>query len=419
MLFYHYIAGLKRAGFRILNLLLLQPDNSSEAALAEYADKLVQPGTFEILPCRADRFIVSGRCSSRLNTAPLEEALRQAEVFQPDAVFCLDLLSAWVAGRVSSGAKLTWLGDLNFQTVWYRAWYAMQEHPVRAIDLPSAWLHCRAWKAIYKQVLRTMDAVIVSSHSSQEHLRRLGIAATYAPYPWPAQPSADEGSPEPRPTKPTFLFFGTLPALGSRSAFHFMVRALYPRLRRAWGRQGFQVLIAGTLGLPAWVDKALIQRPEFRYLGFVGDLDRVMASCHAVLAPIEVPVGNRTRIVTAMAKGVPVIAHRSAALGNPDLVNGVTCYLATDAERFVECMRRAVDRPDEVERIVANARERYHARFHPAIATDVVVHALASIINQKRACASQDGAASVESLGRAQAQLMTSGHRAALRSSSS
>jgi len=386
VLFYHYIAGFKRAGFRTMNVLLLQPDNSTEDGLAEYERKMADPERFTVVPCRAESFVVSTRFGFRLNAGAVAAALEEAEGLRPDAVVCFDLLSAWVGARIGHSAKIAWLGDLRFQTEWYHTWYGIKEGWRNLRNLPAAWVRCRLWKRVYRDVLRNMDSIIVSANISRDALRRIGIQARYLSYPWPdVVVGADDPVVEP-PGMPTFLFLGTLTGLGSRSAFHFMLDAVYPWAVRVWGRNGFRILIAGARGLPGWVERELGGRPELKYLGFVEDIVGVMRTCHAVLVPIEVPVGNRSRILTAMAAGVPVVAHANAALGNPDLVDGTTCYLARDGRRFVEGMRRAVEKPEEVARIARQARSCYEAHFSPEAATGMLVAEVERVIAElKRA----------------------------------
>lgn len=372
VLFYHYIAGLKRSGFRILHVLLLQPDNSTDEGLTEYTNKMADRMCFTVVPCRAETFVVSRRTGFRLNRSAVSEGLAEAERFQPDVVLCFDLLSAWVGVHIGAGAKIAWLGDLRFQTEWYHAWYGVKESCRNLRSLPMAWVRCRLWKRVYQNVLRRVDSVIVSANSSRQHLRRIGIEASYLPYPWPdVAVRTCEAVAEP-PRVPSFLFFGTLTGLGSRSAFHFMLDVVYPEAVRHWGRQGFRILIAGMRRLPAWVESKLLERPEFTQLGFVEDIVWVMRTCHAILVPIEVSVGNRSRILTAMAAGVPIVAHENAALGNPDLVDGVTCYLAKDGRSFIEKMQRAVERPEEVAQVVRQARTSYEAHFAPEAATGML-----------------------------------------------
>jgi len=262
--------------------------------------------------------------------------------------------------------------------------YGVKERWRNLQNLPIAWVRCRLWQRAYRDVLRRMHSVLVSADSSRRHLRRLGVEAAYLPYPWPDVPVGErEGSREP-PRVPSFLFLGTLTGLGSRSAFHFMLDAVYPEAVREWGRNGFRILIAGARGLPGWVERELGQRPELKYLGFVEDIVRVMRTCHAVLVPIEVPVGNRSRILTAMAAEVPVVAHDNAALGNPDLVHGASCYLAGDGRRFVESMQRAVEKPGEAAQIVREARARYEAHFSPEAASGMLLAEVERVIAERQ-----------------------------------
>ena len=86
------------------------------------------------------------------------------------------------------------------------------------------------------------------------------------------------------------------------------------------------------------VANLIADNPEFQWLGFVPDIDSVITACHAVLFPIDVAVGNRSRILTALCKGALVIAHRNVALGNPALVDGRTCALAATPEEFIDRM---------------------------------------------------------------------------------
>ena len=385
VLFYHYIARFKRSGFRVINILLLEPDNHTEESLAEYENKIADNG-FTIFPCRAQTFVLTRPSGFQLNMSATAGAVACAQVFKADAVVCFDLLSAWVGGQIEDGAKIAWLGDLRFQTEWYHTWYAVKESWRNLRDLPVAWIRYGLWQRAYRDVLRRMDSVVVSADSSRRHLRRIGVEAAYLPYPWPDISVREREAATESPQVPSFVFLGTLTGLGSRSAFHFMLDAVYPWAVRVWGRNGFRILIAGARGLPGWVERELGGRPELKYLGFVEDIVGVMRTCHAVLVPIEVPVGNRSRILTAMAAGVPVVAHANAALGNPDLVDGTTCYLARDGRRFVEGMRRAVEKPEEVARIARQARSCYEAHFSPEAATGMLVAEVERVIAElKRA----------------------------------
>jgi glycosyltransferase involved in cell wall biosynthesis len=363
VLFYHYVARLKREGFAIRHLLLLEGETWSAEAVDAYRGKLGDDA-FSVSAVRSERLYASGRLSHRHDEEAASALRREAAAFAPDAILCFDFLPAWMLhGALPATPRLVWLGDLNYEGFWEHALYATRENPIRALHLPSMWLSCAAWRRLYGKVLREAAQVIVAAKSSEASLHALGVAAEYEPYPWPEEGSA------PRPAaptdKPTFLFFGQLTGLGSRSAFHFLVDQVFPRLRRRWGAGGFRILIAGRGALPDWVAAAIADKGEVERLGFVADLDALLATCPAVLVPIDVKVGNRSRILTAMAKGALVIAHANTALGNPDLVDGETCFLAHDADGFVARMARAVDEPATRAALAARARAAYQAHYHP------------------------------------------------------
>jgi glycosyltransferase involved in cell wall biosynthesis len=373
VIFHHYIDRLRQEGFRILHVLLLQPHDTSERELCDYVDRMAEPGRFNIEACWSNRLVVHQAWGLRLDTASLSPGLRAAESFQPDACFAIDVVPTWAVQSLRVPARMVWLGDLAFHAQFYHAWYSCREKPTRLFKLPTALWRCEQWKGIYRDVLRGADCIIASSKSSERHLRHLGITCRYHPYPWPNHATSARIGPRNRHDVPSFFFMGNLVGLGSRSAFHFLLGRVYPQLIQRWGRHGFQILIAGRTSLPAWVEQAIASAPEFKYLGFVDDIDSLMSSCHASLAPIDVPVGNRTRILSAMAKGSLVIAHQATALGNPDLVDGETCYLAGDARMFARRMIDAVEHPERSVPVVASARRCYQAHFRPEAATKVVV----------------------------------------------
>ena len=166
-----------------------------------------------------------------------------------------------------------------------------------------------------------------------------------------------------------------------------LLTELYPRLVRMWGPGGFQLFLAGTKQPADWVQAAIQQKPEIKFEGFVDDLVGFMGRCHAVLVPIKVPVGNRSRILTAMAHGALVIAHRNTALGNADLVSGENCLLAGSADEFLQHMRLAVEAPARAAAIAQNGRQVYERRFAPPMAVAALLDLIALRTDFRGACA--------------------------------
>jgi glycosyltransferase involved in cell wall biosynthesis len=376
VLFWHYISGLRAAGFDVLSVVLAEPGNGPPERLGEY-EALARADGIEVAILRAESFLEERRYAVRLREDAVAPARAAAASFRPHASFCLDFLASWAA-RGTPAPRAVWLGDLRFQTAWYHALYAARERRAAALQLPLAFVRSLAWRRAYKQALGTAAAVIVSSKSSEARLARIGISSEYQPYPWPAE--GGEAAAQPLPEKPTFLFLGNLAALGSRSAFHFMLGELHGELVRRWGRGGFRIVIAGPGGVPHWAVDALARAPELEHVGFVEDLTALLRSVHGAIAPISVPIGNRSRILTALAAGTVVVAHENAALGNPDLVDGETCFLAADAATFAARMAVCVESPAEARGVAERGRELYRSRFRPDVAVAAAVDTLAALL---------------------------------------
>lgn len=109
-------------------------------------------------------------------------------------------------------------------------------------------------------------------------------------------------------------------------------------LLRLWPRIG-----AGIAG----AELVVIGRPEegaqpplpagVRDLGFVPDLDGMLATCRGVLAPIRTGGGVRVKILEAASRGIPVVGT-PAAIGSLDRPLGLTAV--ADDEEFVDAARR-------------------------------------------------------------------------------
>jgi glycosyltransferase involved in cell wall biosynthesis len=378
VLFYQYMNSFRNLNYRTRNVLLLNPDTKKEDHLSSYISRMTKSGQFEVIPIETSRpFIDFRRMRFEVNGFLNQTVAEEIRDFRPDVIVCFDVLSGWLTGRGAVARKIVWLGDLNFQTNWYHALYRVKERMVKPVKVIPyiclTWYQCWLWKRIYYRVLSDAAAIIVSSKTSEAVLSKLGLHAKYLPYPWPDGAGYAGRNGTETGKKPTFLFYGSLKGLGSRSAFHFMLHGLYPRLVDLWGQEGFEVIVAGRGDLYAWVEEEMHRKPEFRYLGFVEDIEGLMHSCHAVLVPIDVPVGNRSRIITAMANKTLVIAHANTALSNPELVDGKTCLLSKDVTEFVSKMEKAVNGGGMLE-IVNRARRVYEECFQPEAACGMFVN---------------------------------------------
>ena len=94
-------------------------------------------------------------------------------------------------------------------------------------------------------------------------------------------------------------------------------------------------------------------------LGFVDDLQGVLATCRAMIAPIKTGGGVRVKLLDAIRMGLPVVGT-TAAVGSLNRVFDLGCY--DDDDAFVaECRRLLIDRDAAVAAGQANfeANRRY------------------------------------------------------------
>lgn len=380
VLFYWYLDALYKSDFRVEHLLLVSPEEISEQLELEYLNALSPGPRFGVRIFSVPKVREVRRSRFNLKACELPgEALLYVNSFQPDAVVCFDILAAEMAQRMRFDRLLIWLGDLSYHTGFYHAFFDFKVSVLKFPGLIRSYFLSLLWKRHYRKMLLGQKHVIVSSHSSIAHLAQLGITSRYWSYPWPCE-IGNRKARVSKYSKPTFILFGTLEALGSRSAFDFLLKSIYPILLKTWGPEGFSILISGMRELPRWVRMEIQRYPEFRFLGFVDNLAAEVSRCHAVLAPISVPVGNRSRIVTAMSLGALVIAHVNTAKGNPELISRENCLLASSASQFAEHMRLAFTSPDLEVRLGASARQTYLKSFEPAAVSNRLLQELKSML---------------------------------------
>lgn len=357
ILFYYYLKAIVDANANVYCLCIVQPGTLNEQKIKKL-EELLPNLILDVQESKAILFDIYISIHDRTN-GKCPDTLKGLIGFAPEGLLCFDLQAAAFGRFVPAKVKTVWLGDLQFHTLWFHFLYTLKERLMSIKQLPYTLLGVRGWRRQYKKVLSHFSNIIVSSYSSVAVLKKMGILSNYAPYPWPALvPSVQQ-----RSEKPKFLFFGSLLGLGSRSALHMLLDKIYPLLIRNWGNDGFCIRIAGRSTMNPKTQMQIASCPEIASLGFVDDLSEEIARCHAVLAPMDVPVGNRSRILTALSAGAVLIAHKNVTLGNPDLVSGVNCLLASDAESFVEAMKHSVNEHSTMEQIANNGRKMYADKF--------------------------------------------------------
>lgn len=174
------------------------------------------------------------------------------------------------------------------------------------------------------RTLRTADVVFVTSEEEDRRLRAIyGTSATAV------VPSAVETPAlvwQPGKTR-RVVWVGTADSRPNRDG---LVRFFAAMRRRP---ASFELVVAGR-GVDADL-RASATGLAVSFLGYVADLEPVIASCDAAVLPLWAGGGGRLKTLTLLGSGIPVVAT-PAALEGLDLTDGRHCVVADDPDALVE-----------------------------------------------------------------------------------
>ncbi|MBI4443122.1 MAG: glycosyltransferase family 4 protein [Acidobacteria bacterium] len=173
----------------------------------------------------------------------------------------------------------------------------------------------------------------------------------------------------PRPLQ--ILFVGFLPHTPNEEALAYFIREQLPLIRRQEPQA--RLAVAGEGASNALL--GLMHDQGVDYLGYVADLRRIYSQSRVYVAPVNSGGGIRTKIVEAMAAGVPVVCNSFAPLGlglQPDhhivvrdgaeeSAMAVVQLLRDDGlcQRFRDAGRHAVENCFSLQRVGPLVRDRY------------------------------------------------------------
>lgn len=380
VLFFYYINAIKKLNHNTTHLIILDTYEVSKEKENKYLQSIKPNKNFKV------KIIISKNIKKKkfqkfqISNFELNKNILKFKNLNFDFAICFDIAACWVANKIEISNKLIWLGDLEFLTNYFTALYTFKENRFLIFQLIKSYFMSYFLKKYYYKILKHSDNIIVSSHSSVKQLLKLNLKSKYLPYPWPHKISKSFIK---KQSIPSFLIFGTLNALGSKSGISFLTSMIYPNLLKIWGINKFQILICGMNTLPDWAEKKIRKIPEFKFLGYVDDLEELINSCHAVIVPIPVPVGNRSRILTALSQSSIVIAHKNTSKGNPELVSNKNCFLSEDPEQFVYYMKKTYYEQKTLLSLKKNAYKTYSENFNPNVACKKFVKELKYTMNSK------------------------------------
>lgn len=131
-------------------------------------------------------------------------------------------------------------------------------------------------------------------------------------------------------SSPVFLFVGNFSWLQNRDAVKYLVREIWPMLRRRLPKSQLRIV-----GRQAPSDlREMIRKSNARLLDGVEDITSQYSNADMLIAPIRIGSGSRYKILEAMACGLPVITTRVGA-GGLEVEIGRDMVLAETPEDFL------------------------------------------------------------------------------------
>ena len=122
-------------------------------------------------------------------------------------------------------------------------------------------------------------------------------------------------------------------------------------------RIGKHVVLEVSGSVPTELVNEFANNKQIKFLGRVEDTRATLRSTSVFLAPIAYGTGIKTKILEAMAIGVPVVTN---SVGNEGigLVNGESAFVSDDAEVLAGSVRRLLNDRTLADRIATAARQR-------------------------------------------------------------
>lgn len=255
-----------------------------------------------------------------------------------------DLLSVRYAGWAESGSGTTailgYYGD--GLPVWARRVGAA---------LAGRLLRIEVRLARRRELAIARSAAAVSLVSPAEAARlagRAGVEVATLPMAVPVpEPPAD---PSAAPAG-SALFVGGLDYAPNLEGLRWLVReAAAPLEQRV---PGFRLDVVGHCPDAA---RAELQHPLLALRGYVDDLAAELRGHRMLVAPILSGTGVKTKVVEAMAAGLPVVTTPAGVTGL-EVQDGVHCHVASDPDDFAERVARLAGGPEGAARMGAAGRE--------------------------------------------------------------
>ena len=215
-----------------------------------------------------------------------------------------------------------------------------------------------------RTIIEQFGRVAVLAPPDLHYLRSLTLRpASVVRVPYPVDvPYFSQTVRRPVTDPPLFTFVGRLGYIPNQDAVRQLVTRVWPALRARWPRARLRVVGAR----PGRSLRALLAAHQVELAADVDDVRKELEEATAVLVPMRMGTGVQTKVLEAIAAGVPVICSSFANAGL--CANNEEHLLIADTpEQYVAQAERLVADTALTERRVAAARTWVLAQHGPAV----------------------------------------------------
>jgi glycosyltransferase involved in cell wall biosynthesis len=139
--------------------------------------------------------------------------------------------------------------------------------------------------------------------------------------------------------EPTFLFLGNLAYGPNRHSFDVFLDSMPSIAQRI---SNVKILVAGRGADEKLRAKARRLEAHVELLDFVENIEPLMRTCAALVAPIPYGTGVKTKILDALYYGIPILATQNGVDGTL-VQNGREALIEDDLSRYADLMERLLD----------------------------------------------------------------------------
>jgi len=308
-----------------------------------YPQRLVEAGPRSwagVLPSLASRTPLA---VARYRLSELATAV-DAEIasFAPDAVHLEQLHLAWLLSQLAGSVPVV-LRQQNVESLLLARFASLFALPLRSL----ANLESRRTRRYERWACESATLVAAISEPDAASFRALAPGARVEVL--PAAIAFDPSRPQPLRGSPPFLCLGSFDWLPNRDGARWLVREVWPKLRRLSPSGVLHIAGPGSSTLGSAHDPSIERHGRVETAASLYDPRAV------VLIPLRAGSGIRMRLLEAWAAGVPAVASPIAGEGLVT-ANGDGALVASTAQEFAAAAAHLGEDPDLRRRIVESGR---------------------------------------------------------------